>query len=311
MLIDNFGRPVTNLRIAVTKACNLRCFYCHKEGYEGSSHLSARDIMRIASVAVRLGVERVKITGGEPLMRQDIVEIVSGLIRLGFTEVSMTTNGIMLEELAGELANAGLARVNVSLPSIEPGKYKRITGVNAHAAVIKGIRTAKKSGLDPVKVNFVVLKGVNDDEVDKAIEFARREGVILQLIELEPLGLALKEYAKLHEPLDELEARLAAGAKRIVVRHSMHARKQYDLGGVWVEVVKPMHNPEFCAHCTRIRVTADGKLKPCLMRNDNLVDLRSALAASNDRALEEAFREAVARREPFFGFAAPGCPLSR
>ena len=104
---------------------------------------------------------------------------------------------------------------------------------------------------------------------------------------------------------------MAAAAKRVVVRRSMHARKQYDLGGVWVEIVKPVHNPEFCAHCTRIRLTADGKLKPCLMRNDNLVDLRAALSTRSREALVKAFKEAVARREPFFGFAAPGCPLSR
>ncbi|HID73403.1 TPA: GTP 3',8-cyclase MoaA, partial [Candidatus Micrarchaeota archaeon] len=216
-----------------------------------------------------------------------------------------------LGELAGRLAKAGLTRVNVSLPSTRPERYKGVTGVNAHSAVVKGIRAAKASGLDPVKVNFVVLKGVNSDEVEDAIEFAGREGVILQLIELEPLGLAVEEYAKLHEPLDELEAQLADRAEEVVVRYSMHARRQYRIGDVWVEVVKPMHNPEFCAHCTRMRVTADGKLKPCLMRNDNLVDLTPALASGSDEELVRAFEEAVARREPFFGRAAPGCPLSR
>lgn len=311
MLVDRFGRPVTNLRVAVTEACNLRCFYCHKEGYEGSFELPLSDLVRVASVGRRLGIEKVKITGGEPLLRRDIVDLVEGLASLGFEEISMTSNGVLLSELALKLAEAGLARVNVSLPSTRPEKYKEVTGVDAYEAVIEGVRAAKECGLDPVKVNFVVLRGVNSDEIEEAIEFARREGVILQLIELEPLGLALREYAKLHEPLDGLEAQLAARAEEVVVRHSMHARRQYRIGDAWVELVKPMHNPEFCAHCTRIRLTADGKLKPCLMRNDNLVDLVPALASGSDEELVNAFKEAVARREPFFGRAAPGCPLSR
>ncbi|RJS89328.1 GTP 3',8-cyclase MoaA [Candidatus Bathyarchaeota archaeon] len=303
MLKDPYGRPLESIRISVTQRCNLNCFYCHREG-ESSLHrdeMTPEEIQRIVSIAASFGLSKVKITGGEPLLREDILEIVSRIHDTpGIEEVSMTTNGILLSDYAYELRKAGLARVNVSLDTLVRELFRRITGMDALRSVTLGIERAKDAGLHPVKVNMVLLKGLNENEVMSMIDFARRNGVILQIIELE----APKEddlYRRYHVSLDSVEALLEGMAEEIIVRRMHHRRKYHLRGGGEVEVVKPMHNTEFCRHCNRIRVTSDGKLKPCLFRNDNLVDILGPMrrGASQDE-LKELFLEAVRRREPYF-----------
>jgi cyclic pyranopterin phosphate synthase len=193
--------------------------------------------------------------------------------------------------MAADLKHAGLRRVNVSLDSLNPETYKRITGSDRVNEVLAGIDAALKVGLTPVKLNMVVLHGINDQEVDDFLAFVRgNHNLVLQLIELMHFNNC--EY---HGDLNGVECNLAARSKQILTRR-MHHRKKYCLDGAEVEVVRPLHNTEFCAFCNRLRVTSDGKLKPCLLRTDNHVTIRGKKGAD----LEALFCEAVARREPFF-----------
>jgi cyclic pyranopterin phosphate synthase len=302
LLHDAFGRPVNNLRISLTQRCNFKCFFCHREGEQNASEeLSAEEIGRLVEVASSLGMRSVKLTGGEPLLREDIVDIVSS-IAPHVDEVSMTTNGTLLKEYAKDLHRAGLRRVNISLHSLDPETFKRVTESNALDDVKNGIWAAVDCGLEPVKLNMVVLEGLNDMEIPKMIEFSKTCGAILQLIEFQPIQAGTEPYwQSLYHDLRGIENTLEANSLKIQVRE-LQRRKQYYLkGGEVVEVVRPMHNTDFCRYCTRLRVTSDGKLKPCLMRNDNLVDVLQLLReGSKPEALETAFKEAVSRREPYW-----------
>ncbi|MEM4653796.1 MAG: GTP 3',8-cyclase MoaA [Candidatus Nezhaarchaeales archaeon] len=301
MLYDKYGRPITSFRITVTHRCNYKCFYCHMEGEEGGGELTVDDIMRLVKVGRRLGIDKVKLTGGEPLVRHDIVDIVRAINDVKVTDLAMTTNGSLLKDLIAKLVESGLRRINVSLPSLRSEVFERITGVRMLERVIDGILKSKDYDLKPIKLNMVLLKGLNDDEVWDMIDFARRYELILQIIELEPLGVSDELYHKYHAPLNSIETWLEERAVKIEERESMHKRRQYDLGDVKVELVKAVNNPEFCMHCTRLRITADGKLKPCLMRNDNLIDVLGALRrGASDEELTELFIRAVNAREPYF-----------
>jgi cyclic pyranopterin phosphate synthase len=254
----------------------------------------------IIRVASKLGIKNVKLTGGEPLLREDIVEIVSR-IKPYMEEVSMTTNASKLKEKACKLKEAGLARVNISLHSLNPSKFMDITGRDHVDKVEAGIREAIKCELAPVKLNMVVIKGVNHDEIDNLINFSSRTGAVLQLIEFQELENGIEYYDKLHYNLVPVEEMLLKRSEKVVKRE-MHLRKIYYLkNGAQVEVVRPMHNTTFCAYCTRLRVTSDGKLKACLMRDDNHVPLVSLIRKGEPQeALLEAFTEAVNRREPYW-----------
>ena len=303
ILKDDYGRPIENIRMSVTQRCNFKCFYCHGEGQLSNSYveMSPEEIEFIVKVAASLGVWGVKLTGGEPLLRDDIVEIVRRVSSVpGIKDLSLTTNGFFLKEYARQLREAGLSRVNVSLDTLRAERFKAITGVDAYERVIGGIIEAKNAGLNPIKVNMVLLRGINEDEIDEMINFIRENGLILQIIELErPYEDAL--YMRYHVSLDDIEGRLKREAKKIIVRE-MHHRKKYILDNrAEIEVVRPMHNTEFCLHCNRIRLTSDGKLKPCLFRNNNLVDLLSPIrSGADERQLRELFIRAVKMRKPFF-----------
>jgi len=309
-LIDRFGRPVTGVRISVnsTSSCNLHCIFCHREG-EGRGHeveMTPEEIERIARILKGFSVTKVKLTGGEPTVRDDILEIVERLGRLGLDDLSMTTNGYRMPELAKGLKDAGLKRVNLSLHSTYPDRYRFITGGGDYEKAIRAIKASLDAGFFPVKLNVVVLKGVNDDELERFIEFARELGagdaLILQFIELQMVGSAIGGfYRKYHHDLKEYEAVLKRRAVKDVER-TLHRRHQYKLpNGVWVEIVRPMHNSIFCMNDTRIRITHDGKFKPCLFRNDNLVDFLGAMrGGASDEELAERFKLAVRIREPFF-----------
>ena len=299
---DRFGRPLTGLRISVTDKCNLKCFYCHAEGCSSSSReMTAREIGEIVGVATEFGVRKIKLTGGEPLLRRDIVEIVSEAAGSKIQEISMTTNGTLLADLAEELAAAGLTRVNISLDTLDESTYEWITGEKLLREVLEGIDAALDVGLTPVKLNMVLLAGVNEREVERMITYTSSQGIILQIIELLEIGAV--NFDAYHRSLDGIEQDLRARAVSVQTR-SMQARKKYILPSGEVEIVKPMHNSEFCMHCTRLRLTSDGYLKPCLMRNDNLVDLLSNLGTGNLLGAHKAFAEAIARREPYFKDAA-------
>jgi GTP 3',8-cyclase len=300
ILEDPYGRRVTGLRISITERCNLSCMYCHHEGAEYCTcgpvghEMKPELICGIVREAAKFGINKVKFSGGEPLFRKDFEEILTCLPPL--KEISATTNGILLEKRAKTLKAAGLDRVNISLDSLIPEKYEAITGARPGSLekVIKGIDSAVEAGLTPVKLNMVLLKGINDNEIDSMIEFVRsyKGKVILQLIELMNIDPNLSKYM-----IDSksLEKSLAERASEIRVRH-LHHRKKYIINGIEVEFVRPMDNSEFCAHCSRLRVTADGKFKPCLLVNDNLVDVREAKSSEE---IEKLLKLAVSRRKPY------------
>ncbi len=290
VLTDPSGRTVTNIRISLTQACNLNCIYCHAEGEKNpEQELSAGQIAEILRVAQSFGIRSVKFTGGEPLMRRDLAEIIRS-VPPGM-ESSLTTNATLLADRARELKDAGLKRVNVSLDTMDPVRYGQIAGKPMLGEALAGIDAALRAGLTPVKINMVVLSGINEDEVDTFIDFVRdNPNLVLQLIEL----MDFRDCDH-HGDVKGIEDRIAAMADRVETRR-MHHRKKYFVRGAEVEVVRPLHNTEFCAYCNRLRLTSDGKLKPCLLRSDNLVDVRGLHGA----ALEDAFREAVKRRAPYF-----------
>jgi GTP 3',8-cyclase len=304
-LTDHCGRPLLNLRISITQRCNLKCSYCHREGEVERANAEAekmtlQEIVCIGTAAVDLGMTRIKLTGGEPLMRQDVVEVVKAVAAIpGLRDISMTTNGLLLDRLAKPLCDAGLRRINISLASLNPETYQKLTGGKLENA-IAGIKAAIEAGFDPVKLNMVVLKGINVEEVPEMIDFAREMGTILQLIELDPVNVSREYYVKHHRLLDQQEAVLRDQAVKIETRRLMHNRLIYHLPDVTVEVVHPTENSDFCMHCTRLRVTSDGRLKPCLMRNDNLIDILTPLrqGASNEE-IKQLFLKANDMREPF------------
>jgi cyclic pyranopterin phosphate synthase len=305
VLTDNCGRPLLNLRIAVTQRCNLRCDYCHKEGEDNCAQGTAEEmtfdeIVRIARIAVSLGISRIKLTGGEPLMRKDICEIVKGIAAIpDLKDLSMTTNGTMLGFLAQELHTCGLRRVNISLPTLNAETYAKLTeGILENA--LEGVKTAVEAGFCPVKLNMVILNGINVDTVPEMMDFARQTGAILQLIELDPMNVDDAYYSTYHKFLNEHEEMLRQKALKIETRRFMHNRRIYHLPDATVEVVHPIDNTDFCMHCTRLRVTSNGKLKPCLMRNDNLVDILASMRhGASDEELKELFKRANQQREPY------------
>jgi cyclic pyranopterin phosphate synthase len=290
LLKDPYNRPVSNIRISLTPKCNLKCIYCHREGEVGpAGELSKEEIAEILRVAARFEIRSVKFTGGEPLLRPDIIDIIRSVPKT--MESSMTTNGTLLLKYAHDLKEAGMKRVNVSIDSINRKTYKAITGHDDLPKVLEGMKAAIDAGLTPIKINMVVLEGINDHEIDDFLAYIRgNRNLVLQLIELMDFNACDH-----HTRLDGLEDSLAARSKTIITRR-MHHRKKYCLDGAEVEVVRPRHNSEFCAFCNRLRVTSDGKLKPCLLRTDNHIDIRGKSGAE----LEELFRKAVALREPYY-----------
>lgn len=289
-LKDPYNRPVSNLRISLTPACNLRCIYCHAEGeISPQSLLPAGQIREIMQIAREFEFRSVKFTGGEPILRPDILEIIRSVPE--GMESSITTNGTLLAGYASDLKDAGLSRLNVSLDSLNRDTYRRITGKDCLNQVLEGINAAVEAGLTPVKLNMVVLSGINENEVDDFIHFVSgNRNLVLQLIEL----MDIKE-CPYHSDIDGLEDRIAQHSTQILTRR-MHHRKKYCFGGAEVEVVRPLHNTEFCAFCNRLRVTSDGQLKPCLLRTDNHVDVRG----TSGQELRDLFIEAVRRRAPYY-----------
>lgn len=303
-ILDSYGRPFLNFRISVTQRCNLHCPYCHREGQlQSEDEMTPAEIARIAGIASELGAQRIKLTGGEPLVRRDIVDIVSLLAeKETIEEISMVTNGTLLTfPLAEKLRRGGLARVNINIPSVDQRTYESLTGGRLHCA-LEAVKAATSAGLSPVKVNMLLLKGVNDDQVDSMMRFCRGVGAILQLIELEPLSIGGDYYSRYHCSLDDIEEKLSAKAHSVKVRRTMQGRKVYDLGDVSVEVVRPVENTEFCLHCSRMRLTSDGKLKACLMRCDDLVDLLGPIrAGASDQQVRGLLESSARSRRPFYG----------
>ncbi len=299
-IFDRFGRPLRSLRISITSKCNLDCLYCHQEGIpkKDNGKLSVEEIDRIVGICADYGVKRVKVTGGEPLLRKDVCDVFDVISSTkGIKDVSMTTNGIFLEKYAQGLKDAGLDRVNVSLDSIRPEVFSKVTTGDLDR-VIRGIKTAIDVNLNPVKLNMVAMRGINTDEIRDMIKFASETGAILQLIGLMENEYSKEFFDKYFYDLKPLEEEFEREASDVYVRKFMQGRTKYILDrGTEVEVVFPMHNTNFCANCTRMRITSDGKFKPCLMRQDNQLDFLTPMRdGASDSDLVEIFKDAIDRK---------------
>jgi len=307
VLVDRYGRPVRGARISLNSSnlCNFGCVFCHKEGLSGNdrSLMTAEEIGRVVRILHKFGVRYIKLTGGEPLLRSDIIDILDNVKEAGIEEISMTTNGTRLVELAGDLKEHGLDRVNISIHSLDRARYLLITGVDKRDYTVKAIETAVEVGLKPVKLNMVLLKGINTDEVDRLIEFSYSLGgypkTVVQFIEL--LNVNTQFYKAYHYDLRKVESIISDKAVKVKYR-KLHNRPVYFLSnGVAVEFVKPMHNHAFCMGNDRIRITYDGKFKPCLMRTDNYVDFLGLMrSGASDKEIARAYFMAILNREPFY-----------
>ena len=292
VLIDAYGRKISSLRISLTNRCNLKCIYCHNEGEKNSgSEITVTEVAQIARICAKHGVDKIKFSGGEPLLRRDFEDILRALPPM--RDVSVTTNGTLLASRAKSLKECGLDRVNVSLDSLDRDRFTFITKcVNGQFdQVLDGIDAALSAELTPVKINMVYMKGVNEDEIDRMIDFIRGKPLVLQVIELMNFHGAFKYHAD----IASLEQRIKEKADRAVCRE-MHRRTKYYLGEAEVEIVRPIDNSEFCMNCNRLRITSDYKLKPCLLRDDNLVSIRGM----TDAEAEVVLKQTVGLREPFF-----------
>lgn len=303
-LIDPFARAITYLRVSVTDRCDFRCVYCMPETMTflpKAEVLSLEELERLCGVFIDLGVKRLRLTGGEPLVRRGVLELIRALGRRigtgGLEELTLTTNGSQLTRFAGELAAAGVRRVNVSIDTLDPERFTRITRWGRLDPVLEGLRAAKAAGL-AIKINMVALKGVNDDAFDAMIRWCGEHGHDLTLIEAMPVGLVdedrYDQYLSLEDVFQDLAQRwtLQPSAHRTggPARYFTIAETGHRLG-----LITPnSHN--FCESCNRVRLTCTGQLYMCLGQDDH-ADLRAALRANpDDDALAEVVRAAIARK---------------
>ena len=306
LLSDKFGRPITDLRISITDRCNYKCIYC-RTGNEGALYgdLPFADYLRMARVLVGLGIRKVRITGGEPLLRKGVVDFVGELAKLRnsdgeLLDIAITTNGHLLAEMAQPLKDAGLRRVTVSMDAVDPDRFARITRVsNGFDNVLAGIRTSRRVGLWPVKVNCVLMRGFNEDQIIPFGRFAREEGVVVRFIEFMPLEEDRVWAPETVVTLDEILRRMSEFRPLVEIPHqrSETARRyRFDDGVGEIGIIAPVSHP-FCGHCSRIRITSDGKIRTCLFSvwDHDLHELMRRGASDED--LVEFIRGVVARKE--------------
>jgi len=272
-LHDNHGRNIHDLRISITDRCNYKCVYC-RTGNEGAlyAELPFSDYFRMARVFASLGITKIRLTGGEPLLRGGIVNFVRDLSQLRTTEgepldIAVTTNGHLLPEMAQPLKDAGLHRVTVSMDAVDPDRFARITRVpNGYDNVLAGIRAARRVGLEPVKVNCVLLRGFNEDQIIPFGMFAREEGVVVRFIEFMPLEEDRTWTRDRVVSLEEIVARMSEYKPLVEIEHehSETARRyRFEDGIGEIGIIAPVSQP-FCGACSRIRLTSDGKIRTCL-----------------------------------------------
>lgn len=272
-LLDGQGRKHDYLRISVTDRCNLRCTYCMgEEGIEQLSHddiLSYEDILKVVQAGAELGISKIRITGGEPLVRKGIVGLVGQIASVeGITDLAMTTNGILLPRYAAELKNAGLNRVNISLDSLQEDKYHNITRCGDLKMVLAGIKAALGQGLHPVKLNVVLMKGINDNEVPDFLELVRQKPLHVRFIEYMPIGDHDSSYRDHYLPLSFIEesaARVGLNLTPVPLPGGAGPAESYTIPGGkgTVGLIHPI-SKHFCDTCNRLRLTAEGNLKACL-----------------------------------------------
>jgi cyclic pyranopterin phosphate synthase len=301
--MDSFGRIVDYLRISVTDRCNERCLYCMPEGYKGweqkPDHLTAEEIVQVVRVAAGMGFRKFRLTGGEPLVRRDLQDIVHAITRIpGVTCVGLSTNGTKLAALAQPLRDAGLRTVNISLDALDAAIYHRVTGGRV-ADVLAGIRAAVSAGFERVKLNAVLMRGVNEQELWPLVLFAAEHGLPLRLIELMPVTttevLTKENFCSVAEAMEMLAQRdelIAQPSAQIGWGPAKYYRLRHT--GALVGFIGAMTNPHFCESCNKMRLTADGKIRPCLGDHGEL-DLRERLRGlKSDEAVRAVLETALA-----------------
>ncbi len=322
-LTDKFGRPITDLRISITDRCNYKCVYC-RTGNEGALYgdLPFADYLRMARVLVGMGVTKIRLTGGEPLLRKGVVDFVRDLAQLRSSnngrgdrnhggpnhgnqnedplDIALTTNGHLLAELAQPLKDAGLTRVTVSMDAVDPDRFTRITRVpNGYDHVLAGIRAARRAGLWPLKVNCVLMRGFNEDQIIPFGMFAREEGVTVRFIEFMPLEEDRTWTPATVVTLEEILARMAEYRPLIEIPHARSEtarRYRFDDGVGEIGIIAPVSHP-FCGHCSRIRITSDGKIRTCLFSVwDHDLQAQMQRGAS-DEELEDFIRGVIQKKE--------------
>ena len=282
-VLDSWGRNINYLRISVTDRCNLRCIYCMPpEGLRQMPQgeiLSYEEIRTVVQAAAELGIHKVRLTGGEPLVRAELPQLIRMLRQIeGIRELSLTTNGTLLKKSALELRQAGLSRVNVSLDTLRADRFRHITRVGELKDVLEGIEAAKKAGFDPVKINTVVMRGINDDEILDFARMTNSEGWHVRFIELMPFGDVAQSV-----PSVELRQRIELVGKlepcpdfNGIVSNGPAVYYRLDGAKGVIGLISPLSEPSFCSRCNRLRLTPDGKLRPCLLAEEE-VDLKMPL----------------------------------
>lgn len=292
---------VDYLRISITDRCNQRCFYCMPHGdlplFEHSDILRYEEILTIVAAAVKAGFRKFRLTGGEPLVRKNVCELIRGMVAIeGVKEVVLTTNGVLLEPMASALAAAGLRRLNVSLDTLNPLKFRKITKRDNFYRVLRGIETARRVGLTPLKINMVVITGVNDDEVEEFGRWAMNEALTVRFIEYMPIGRRNCWDAAKFVPIDAIRRRLERVAALLPLdrRATDGPAKRYRLGTTAGEIgLIGAVSEHFCRSCNRLRLTPEGKLRPCLL-SDEEIDIKVPLRAGcGERTLIDLIQMAV------------------
>ena len=296
-MIDNFGREINYLRISVTDRCNLRCKYCMPA--EGCGNLiphreilTFEEIIRVAEAAASIGIHKLRLTGGEPLVRHSIVDLIAGLNAIdGIDEIDITTNGLLLEDMAHDLKQAGLCRVNISLDTFDPDKFREITRGGDLSRVLRGIEAAEREGLTPVKINCVALGGFNDDEFGKFIDLTKDRDITVRFIELMPIGsadvgegygfISDQDILKMHPELEPCD------------QERFSVSVDYHLPGARGKVgfISALSH-HFCSTCNKLRLTSDGKIKPCLHNNEE-IDIKKALREGREEDVVKVLVESV------------------
>jgi len=334
-LRDSFGRAITDLRISVTDRCNYKCVYC-RTGKEGAQYteLPIAQYVRMVRILVSLGIEKVRLTGGEPLLRNGLVDMVAELAQLRTAygpdgvrlpadqlgeplDLALTTNGHLLESLAAPLKAAGLNRVTVSMDAVDPEIFARITRVpRSYERVLAGVRAAQAVGLGPVKVNCVLLRGFNDNQIERFGEFSRREGVIVRFIEFMPLEEDRTWKPETVVPMDEILARLnvwrpscsvPAGLVTLPANSASETARRYTFAdGVGeIGIIAPVSHP-FCGHCSRVRITSDGAVRTCLFSQSDHDLYGEMLRGGTDDELAAYLRRVVMKKEARHHIGEPG-----
>lgn len=305
-LVDKFGRAITDLRLSITDRCNYKCVYC-RTGNESRTYgeLAFPVYLRIVRLFARAGIKKVRITGGEPLLRKGVIDFVRELSQLRSVDgqaldIAITTNGHFLAELARPLKDAGLRRITISMDAVDPNGFARITRVpTAFAYVLAGVRAARRAGLDPVKINCVLMRGFNDDQIVPFGKFARKEDVVVRFIEFMPLGDDRVWSPDVVVTMREILHRMAEYLPLVEIAHerSVTARRyMFEDGTGEIGIIAPVSQP-FCGHCSRIRITCDGKIRTCLFSIwDHDLHGRMRGSASDDE-LMKFIQSTVSRKE--------------